>query len=178
MGGLLAWEGTTLSGYPQVQLLEKSEEPEKLLRAAMDLEKGAWRFYRYIMQKFSDDTIARVLDQLSIAEKGHASLIYRFLQKIDSDLLPFDAYYSSLTGAVLEGGMSFEEACDRLEALEKQSCTGILDLALNIEYTAYDLYRAAAERTDDTEVRETFLAVAQAEKGHMRALARSIAKCD
>ena len=45
------------------------------------------------------------------------------------------------------------------------------------EYTAFDLYRVMAEHTDNSEARETFLAIAQAEKGHMRALARSIAKC-
>ena len=177
MGGLLAWDGITLSGYPKIQLFEKIQEPEKLLRTAMDLEKGAWRFYRFAMEKFNKDSIGQVLDQLSIAEMGHAKLIYRFLQKIEADPLPFDDYYNGLAGEILEGGLSFEEACDRLEALEKQSCTGIIDLALNIEYTAFDLCRAVAERTDDPEVRETFLSIAQAEKGHMRALARSIAKC-
>jgi rubrerythrin/rhodanese-related sulfurtransferase len=177
MGGLLAWDGITLSGYPKIQLFEKIEEPVNLLRTAMDLEKGAWRFYRYAIEKFNGDPIGQILDQLSIAEMGHAKLIYRFLQKIETDPLPFDDYHNGLAGEIMEGGLSFEEACDRLETLEKQSCTGIIDLALEIEYAAFDLCRAVAERTDDSEVRETFLAIAQAEKGHMRILARSIAKC-
>ncbi len=178
MGGLLAWEGTTLSGYPKIQLFEKIQEPENLIRAAMDLEKGAWRFYRYAIEKFNGGPISQILEQLSIAEIGHAKLIYRYLKKIETDPLPFDDYYHALPGEILEGGLSFEEACDRLEALEKQSCTGIIDLALDIEYAAFDLSRAAAEHTDDPEVRETFLSIAQAEKGHMRALARSIAECN
>ena len=177
-GGLLAWEGTTLSGYPKIQLFEKILEPENLIRAAMDLEKGAWRFYRYAIEKFNGDPISQILEQLSIAEIGHAKLIYRYLKKIETDPLPFDDYYHALPGEILEGGLSFKEACDRLEALEKQSCTGIIDLALDIEYAAFDLSRAAAELTDDPEVRETFLSIAQAEKGHMRALARSIAECN
>ena len=177
MGGLLAWEGTTLSGYPKIQLFEKIQEPGSLLRMAMDLEKGAWRFYRYAIEKFNGDPIGQILEQLAIAEIGHAKLIYRFLQKIETDPLPFDDYYNALTGEILEGGLSFEEACDRLEALEKQSCTGVIDLALDIEYAAFDLCRAVAESTDDPEVRETFLSISQAEKGHMRALARSVAKC-
>jgi rubrerythrin/rhodanese-related sulfurtransferase len=178
MGGLLAWDGTTLAGYPKIQLFEKIQEPEKLLRTAMNLEKGAWRFYRFAMEKFNKDSVGQVLDQLSIAEMGHAKLIYRFLQKIEAEPLHFNEYYNGLTGEILEGGLSFEEACDRLEALDKLSCTGIIDLALNIEYTAFDLCRAVAESTDDSEVRETFLSLAQAEKGHMRALAQSIAKCN
>jgi rhodanese-related sulfurtransferase len=46
-----------------------------------------------------------------------------------------------------------------------------------IEYAAYDLYRVMAEADDIPEAGETFLAIAQAEKGHMRALARAIEKC-
>ena len=45
------------------------------------------------------------------------------------------------------------------------------------EYAAYDLYRVMAEVNDIPEARETFLAIAEAEKGHMRALARAIEKC-
>ena len=177
MGGLLAWDGTTLTGYPKIQIFEKIEEPERLLRSAMDLEKGAWRFYRYAKDKFNGDPIGQILDQLSIAEIGHARLIYRFLQKFEAAPQSFDQYYSSLSGKILEGGLSFEDACDRLLAMEDQSCTGIIDFALKIEYHAFDLSRTLAEQTDNREIREAFLAIAQAEKGHMRALARSIAKC-
>jgi rhodanese-related sulfurtransferase len=45
------------------------------------------------------------------------------------------------------------------------------------EYAAFDLYRAMAQQSEHSETREAFLAIAQAEKGHMRALARSIEKC-
>ena len=178
MGGLLAWDGNILSGFPKIQLFDNIQEPEKLLRAAMSLEKGAWRFYRYATEKFHGDPIGQILDQLSIAEMGHAKLIYRFLQKIETDLPPFDEYYNGLVGNILEGGVSFEEACDWLDIQEKKSCTSIIDFALNIEYAAFDLCRAVAECKDDPEIRETFLAIAQAEKGHMRALAGSIAKCN
>jgi rubrerythrin len=177
MGGLLAWEDTTLSGYPAVQVFEKDREPEQLLRTAMDLEKGAWRFYRYARDTFNNDPVSRVLDQLSIAEKGHARLIYSFLKKFGNDLPSFDELYQGMAGSILEGGQSIEDACARLLKVESRSCTKIIDLALSIEYAAFDLYRVMADRTDDSETRETFQAIAQAEKGHMRALARSLDKC-
>ena len=177
MGGLLAWDGTTLSGYPKVQIFDKRQDPVQQLKTAMDLEKGAWRFYRHAMDILTENPVGRILDQLSIAEKGHARLIYRFLQKFETGPPPFDQFYESLAGEILEGGLSFENACAKLETIDNQSCTGIIDLALTIEYAAFDLYRAMAERTDDDEARQTYLAIAQAEKGHMRALARSIAKC-
>jgi rubrerythrin/rhodanese-related sulfurtransferase len=177
MGGLLAWEGATLSGFPRVQVFARDQKPQKLLKTAMELEKGAWRFYRYAMDNYRDSPVSPVLEQISIAEKGHASLIYRFLQGIEADLPAFEPYYQHLKGEILEGGMSFEDACARLADVDKRSATGIVDLALSIEYAAFDLYRTMAERIDDPQARETFLAVAQAEKGHMRSLARSLASC-
>jgi rubrerythrin len=62
----------------------------------MDLEKGAWRFYRYARDKFSQDHIRRTLNQISIAEKGHATLIYCFLQKSANSPATFEQFYQSL----------------------------------------------------------------------------------
>ena len=81
----------------------------------MDLEKGAWRFYRYAMDKFSEDPIHQIFEQISIAEKGHAKLIYRFFKKYKSNPPPFDKLYDSLKGEILEGGQGFKEACQNLE---------------------------------------------------------------
>jgi sulfur-carrier protein adenylyltransferase/sulfurtransferase len=175
MGGLLNWKGSTLPGYPKVRIFEKNQELGRLLTAAMDLEKGAWRFYRFASDKFDDHPIGSTFEQIAISEKGHATLIYRFRQKFEASPPPFDQLYQELAGEILEGGQGLEEACGSLEA--GRSCSATVELALNIEYSAFDLYRVMAERTSDSEARETFLALAQAEKAHMRALARSIAQC-
>jgi rhodanese-related sulfurtransferase len=174
MGGLLAWDGNTVTGYPKVQLFDAHQKPEKLFRSAMNLEKGTWRFYRYAMDKLGDDPAGRIFNQISIAEKGHASLIYRFVKKFEAGPPPFERYYRSLAGDILEGGLSIEDACALLQRAAHQNFRAIIDLALAIEYAAFDLYRVMADLTENPKARETFLAIAQAEKGHMRALARSI----
>ena len=177
MGGLLTHNGRIQPGYPKIRVFERDKSIEHLLRTAMDLEKGAWRFYRHARNKLAEDPIHQTFEQISIAEKGHAKLIYRHLQKFETNPPAFDTLYDGLKGEVLEGGQSFQEACRHLDQLTDKSCPEILDLALAIEYEAYDLYRVMAEKTEHAEARETFLAIAQAEKGHMRALARSIEKC-
>lgn len=53
----------------------------------------------------------------------------------------------------------------------------IVEMALNIEYAAYDLYRTVAESVDDENAKKALLTVAQAEKGHMRILADVLATC-
>jgi rubrerythrin/rhodanese-related sulfurtransferase len=177
MGGLLAWEGTTLPGYPKVEIFDRNQELEKLLAAAMNLEKGAWRFYRYAREKFNDYPISQLLEQISIAEKGHAVLIHRFCRKFATDPPSFEQFFQCLAGDILEGGIGFDDACRLLQTAPKPICKGIIDLALNIEFAAYDLYRVMAERTDNSEAREAFTAIAQAEKGHMRVLVRAMGQC-
>ena len=177
MGGMQAWEGKSLSGYPKVKIFEKDQTLEKLLATAMDLEKGAWRFYQYAMDKYGDDPIRLILEQVSIAEKAHATLIYRFWKKFQHNPPPFDRIYQSLEGEILEGGHNFEETCRRLDAVRKHGCAGVIDLAMTIEYSAFELYRTMAERSENSEAQSTFLSIAQAEKAHMRALTRAIDQC-
>ncbi len=98
MGGMLAWEGKTLPGYPKVKIFGKDQNLEEMLTTAMNLEKGAWRFYQYAMDKFSEDPIRLTLDQVSVAEKAHAMLIYRFWKKFQYNPPPFDRIYQSLAG--------------------------------------------------------------------------------
>jgi sulfur-carrier protein adenylyltransferase/sulfurtransferase len=177
MGGMQAWEGKTLSGYPKVRIFDKDQTLEKLLATAMNLEKGAWRFYQHAISKFSDDPIRLTLEQVSIAEKAHAMLIYRIWKNFQPNPPPFDQVYQGLEGEILEGGHNFEETCRHLDAVRKHGCASVIDLAMTIEYSAFELYRTMAQRSENPDAQATFLSIAQAEKGHMRTLTRAISQC-
>ena len=142
----------------------------------MNLEKGAWRFYQYAISKFSDDPIRLTLEQVSIAEKAHATLIYRIWKKFQHNPPPFEREYQSLEGEILEGGHNFEETCRRLDAVRKHGCgaSSILPWPSNIR-----LLNCIAQwlNAPKIQARSTFLSIAQAEKGHMRALTRAIDQC-
>ena len=177
MGGMMAWEGKTLSGYPKVKIFDNDQTIEELLATAMDLEKGAWRFYQYAKERYSEDPICLTLEQVSIAEKAHATLVYRFWQKLQHNPPPFDQVYQDLSGEILEGGRNFEETCRHLDSVQKHGCAAVIDLAMTIEYSAFELYRTMAERSENSEAQSIFWSIAQAEKSHMRALTRAISKC-
>jgi rhodanese-related sulfurtransferase/rubrerythrin len=177
MGGMLAWEGKILAGYPKVRVFEKDKTLEELLATAMDLEKGAWRFYQYAKERYSEDPIRLTLEQVSIAEKAHATLIYRFWKNFQHNPPSFDRIYQDLNGEILEGGLNFEETCDLLDSVQRHGCAGVIDLAMTIEYSAFELYRTMAERSENSEAQSIFLSIAQAEKAHMRALTRAIDQC-
>ncbi|MEZ4549930.1 MAG: hypothetical protein R2874_05475 [Desulfobacterales bacterium] len=55
----------------------------------------------------------------------------------------------------------------RLGEIDVNPCTAVLEFALDIEFSAYDLYRTHANlKFDDASVAEAFLSVAQAEKAY------------
>jgi rhodanese-related sulfurtransferase/rubrerythrin len=174
MDGIQGWEDKILPGYPRVKLFEKDETLEQLLKTAMDLEKGAWRFYQYVMDRYPGDPIRPTFEQVAIAEKAHANLIYRFWQQFQKNPPPFDRIYQDLKGNILEGGQSLDDACGLLDNAARQGSPAVIELAMTIEYCAFDLYRSMAEQTENPDANSTFLSIAQAEKAHLRALTRAL----
>jgi len=176
-GGLLAWDGKILPGFPRVEVFDRGKGLAELLFTSMDLEKGAHRFYSYLLDTFAREQFARTIENLAQAEIAHAKIIYRFWRESEPRPLPFESLFSELKGEVLEGGESLNDVLQRVEAMEENVCLDLLEMALDIEYSAYDLYRTMSEKTESEEAKSAFLSIAQAEKAHMRAIAEAIAYC-
>ncbi|MGD9274186.1 MAG: rhodanese-like domain-containing protein, partial [Desulfobacterales bacterium] len=49
-GGIMNWYGQTLAEFPRVRVFDTAKEIIDLLHTAMNLEKGAWRFYAAVAQ--------------------------------------------------------------------------------------------------------------------------------
>lgn len=177
-GGILAWEGRTVPDYPKVQVFDKSKSLSELLLVAMDLEKGALRFYNYVRDKFVSEPFSKTFDQLSMAELAHAKAVYPYWEKTESDPPGFERVFENLKGEILEGGENLIDVLGRAEAMEGNICLNFIELALHIENSAFDLYRTMGEKTENKEAREVFLSIAQAEKGHMRTLIDSVGQCE
>ncbi len=176
-GGMLGWDGHILKGYPRLQLFDAEASLAERLKTAMDLEKGAWRFYSEVVARHPDAPFTPVFNTLSKAEIGHARAVYRFWQRAVADAPPFDDIYQGLNGDVLEGGIDVSDAISRIESLDDPPCIGLIEWAMHIEQSAYDLYRNTAENTSDDDAKEAFLTIAQAEKAHMRSLVKAITSC-
>lgn len=176
-GGIMAWDGKILPDFPKVEVFDKSKSLAELLFISMDLEKGAWRFYTYIVDRFGSQSFAKTIEHLVHAETAHAKTIYRFWKKSEPQPQPFEALFTELRGEILEGGASLDEVLQRVETIKENLCLNLLEMALDIEYSAYDLYRTMAEQTESEEAKTAFLSIAQAEKAHMQAIARAVSHC-
>lgn len=173
-GGILAWQGHTVKNFPRVKLLVLGEGVQQTLLAAMDLEKGAWNIYRYIQEQFSETSLSRIIDYLSMAEMAHAEALYAVWQQGEVNPPLFEDLFLGLTGDILEGGMSLSEAILGLESSLIPMDLAIYELALDIEFTAYDLYRYAAETASDPVLKTLFMNISEGEKQHMTSVVNAL----
>lgn len=156
VGGMMQWDGRALPDFPRLEVFTEGLEAADLLYRAMDLEKGAWRFYRAIKNTYAGRTFADVFAQLSKAEVGHARSVYRFWKEVSPDEIPFDALFEKLEGEVLEGGETLQAMLDRVVSIEGDLCLNLMEIAITIENAAFDLYRTMAEKSTDETAREAF----------------------
>jgi rhodanese-related sulfurtransferase/rubrerythrin len=176
-GGILAWDGGVISDYPDVKLFNGQAAPAKLLETAMNLEKGALNFYAHVRTKYADRSWVNEFDTLAKEELDHARIVYHFWRQIEIKGEPFDPLFDRLSGEVLEGGMRLSTAMEKISAIKTPFCIGLIEMALNIEYAAFDLYHTMAERVPVSDAKEAFITIAQAEKAHMHSLAKAIDTC-
>jgi rhodanese-related sulfurtransferase/rubrerythrin len=176
-GGIMAWDGKTLSEFPRVQTFMDSKGPSDLMLQSMNLEKGALRFYLELLKTFDDQPFVEMIRPLVQAEEAHARSIYRFWESTTEKPQPFDDLFATLAGDILEGGENLQDAINKVKAIRENFCPSLFELALDIEFRAYDVYRTMANMSSDDAASHVFLSIAQIEKDHMQLLAETIAEC-
>ncbi|WP_028582296.1 rhodanese-like domain-containing protein [Desulfogranum japonicum] len=177
-GGILAWDGVTATNVPNLNAFDMIGPPSQLLFQAMEMERGAERLYQELMKRFQQPILQQLLDVLVRAEEGHARAVYRYWAEQEDSPAPFELVYRQLKGDILEGGIEVSHALDSVEKQAESPCRVVFELALAVEFAAYDLYRSLAHYFAGQKLEKTFLAIAQAEKEHMRIVAEAIGSCD
>jgi len=176
-GGILAWDGILLQETPNLKVFDLSGSDQEILLQAMDLERGAERFYAALSQRYATVAWAQSLAGLAGAEEAHARAIYRFWAEKQVDPPEFATVYASLAGDIVEGGYSGAALVAMLERHPLEPCRAILEMALSIEYSAYDLSRNMAHRFQGQPLETAFNTIAEAEKEHMRIAAEALSFC-
>lgn len=176
-GGLDAWRGRTVQDFPNVLVFDGAGSLEDLLLRAMDLEKGAHRLYEALCTHFQGSRIRPVIEELLRAEVGHGRSLYKVLEQCSTrELEPFETLFANLTGDVVENGAYLDEMLLVAGEVGRDDEPALLELALGVEYMAYDLYRNLADRVRDQKHREVFVALAAQEKGHAQHVLRALGR--
>jgi sulfur-carrier protein adenylyltransferase/sulfurtransferase len=166
-GGITAWEEAVVEALPRLEVFEPAESSEDWARTAMNLERGAFLFYMFLIGKCADEPYVKSLEDLAAMETGHARLIYHLFPGDERTTENFQDVYGSLAGDIVEGGMPLDAVCRKLETASGHFMTNALEMAIRIEFAAYDLYRTLANRTRDEGIRKALFTLSQAEKQHL-----------
>jgi rhodanese-related sulfurtransferase/rubrerythrin len=177
-GGILNWYGQTLSGYPRIRVLDDSEAIGARLYSVMNLEKGAWRYYHTIASRYPAAPWVDTFKSLSQAETAHAAAVYALWSSRTDNPPSFEQLFDDLAGDIIESGEPLEKVLNRIESPEPEElCLRLIEISLLIEVQAYELYRIVADRSSNSDDRDTLYHLAQAEKAHIRVLTKAIANC-
>lgn len=177
IGGIQAWGGRVQPDLPRILIFDKSGTKAERLMIAMDIAKGAQRFYRVILGELPEQPFARTIEELLEEQIGHAREVYEYWKRTVSDPLPFGDLFGALKGEILEGKESLTDAVARVTALGDDVCMRLLQMGLDIEYSAYDLYLTMVDNEDEKDARQAYAAIARVLKTHMRLLADAIGRC-
>ena len=164
-GGISAYSGEILLDLPRLTLFEGLTDPGGLAAAALNFEKGAWRFYTAASQMDLTPPVIRFLEKMAGLESDHARALFEKIPPNLRQTLSFDDYFKACPGDILEGGRSFDRVI--AQAGENPMADDILDLAFEIEVGAYDLYRQSGFGCKSDPNASFFLGLAADEKKHM-----------
>jgi rhodanese-related sulfurtransferase/rubrerythrin len=174
-GGFAGWVGQKLVELPRLKAIHITGDVKSILTQALELEKGADKLYAALVEHFKDTEVAPVINELARAEVAHARVLYDMLSKlVGKPEQTFEALFAGLVGELIESGESYEEVAARAKAQGLAGSLGLLEMALEIELRAYDLYKNLADQAPTESSREVLAELAQHEKRHAEAVLRKL----
>lgn len=174
-GGVVGWDGRPLPDFPNLKAFEAADNLEEVLRRAMDLEKGALRLYESFLAENVGTPLEKPLLELASAELAHVRGLYKALRnQLGSAAPSFEEVYSTLKGDILESGEEITGVITRMAQVGRAGPITVLELALELELRAYDLYSKLGHREGDAEIRKTFKQLAAQERRHAKVVLRGL----
>lgn len=172
VGGILAYQGRLLDGFPELEVVDTSEGISGLLHSAINLEKGTQRFYAALAQHLRGTPEGDLILELERAEVAHARWLFDallgFSGRPERD---FEQVYASLEGTRTESGAPVAAAVERGRVYGQEGTLALLEMALELELRAYEVYKNLAGEVADQDLRTALVGLAQEEKHHVERVA-------
>jgi len=164
------WPYERVKGPPEEakEFFKEIGEIKELLLFALQMEKASRTFYHQVAENLDEKEIVDVLTKLSQAEEKHMEVLYSRLKSIWPEAPPLEGIKES---EHMEGAISVSHSFLVIEEEPPKERIDILELALEKECKAYDLYQRMAESVE-LPLREVFRDLAEQERGHINELSR------
>lgn len=178
VGGIAGWEGKQLKDIPHLELFPRDMPLAQTLFRAMNMEKGACLFYRSLEAEYAGTELGSMVTELVEREERHARSVFAYWRQHATAPTEdtFETLFERLDGRIMEGGKPISAWMARLGQDPKDRVLRMLELACEIEYYSYDLYRGLANRDRASEAAQTYLTLAEQEKGHARVISKALNK--
>ena len=170
-GGIAAWQGHAAAGPSEMgmMLLKGNETPREVICLAYGLEEGLRKFYAMSTKLAIDTEVVEILAKLAEIEEKHKQRLFGLYLTIDPTPLKVEAFENRITSELMEGGFDPDKLLEQSMPAFK-TAAGVLDFAMTLEAQAMDLYMRYAEKSKDSEVKNTLFKMANEEKAHLKSL--------
>ena len=128
---------------------------EEIIKFAVKREETAYRLYKTAAERAESVAARKMFEEMAAEEAGHKASFENL------DLRNMENYTFTR-----HPDMKIAEYLADIPFREDMSYPEILHYALKTEESAYKLYTAAAEMTDNPRLKNMLLALADVEKGH------------
>lgn len=145
---------------------------EDLLQSLIEaflMEKGTHEFYASASAVSAGSEARRVFGELADWEKKHMDYLgylYQAFQE-DRDVGSFEKFISEAKSPVTESGIPVKDLESRIERYPVTGEKGAVDLAMEIEGKAYNLYHRMHQECADTNAKVVFLEMMRQEMKHI-----------
>ena len=145
--------------------------PLELSGLAWLLENGTGKFYRHISSNLKDLEAVRIFQELAGAEERHKETLFKgylaLAGKSEDPKFPGSAISDPAGTDYMEGGVEVNKA---LEWAKGKRPEEIVEYALSLEISSYDLHLKMEQRMKDPRSRGMFAVLAEEEKRHLQVL--------
>ncbi|EGJ48839.1 rhodanese-like domain-containing protein [Desulfocurvibacter africanus] len=167
-GGIAAWNGKSLPDRPPLRLFESSRTLREALLTALELEKGSWLFYTELLKAPPKRFSCSSIQELADIKKSNAKILHDTFKVVSSEeetehMAPFEELFESLGGNIMASGDDPTPLLVWAKA-NYEDCEQLINLAVELEYRAYDLYRNMAFDAKNAEEEQAFLELSKREK--------------
>ena len=128
---------------------------EEIIKFAVKREDTAYRLYKTAAERAESVAARKMFEEMAAEEAGHKTSFEKL------DLQQTENYKFTK-----HADMKLAEYMADMPFKEEMSYPEILRFALKTEESAYKLYAAAAEMTEDPKLKKMLLVLADVEKGH------------
>lgn len=174
-GGMLGYTGEILLDIPRVDIFPTGADLREIMEKSIDFEKGAFYFYKMARERLKESDLYPVMEKMGQAEISHAKAIYNQMKRKYEVKMEFDLFFDACRGEILEGGKTLKEVEEVFS--DSSECLDFIEFAIDLEFSAYDLYKTMAQSYNEEGLKEMFYTLAQAEKKHLEKMIQAVELC-